>query len=311
MEKQLISIAMTTYNGEAFLQAQLDSILSQSYKEFELVICDDNSSDKTWAILFEYEKKDKRVRIFRNEQNIGFVKNFEKAVSLCTGDYIALSDQDDIWEKKHLEVLLHNLNSATASFGNAVIMDAKSEICTDLLSKRDRYFVNGTNEDKLTRILFYGNPFQGTSSLYKKIIFDYALPIPSGIEYHDAWFAAVSCCLNGLNYTYEVVTNYRIHGRNASGSHKWNLFEQIISSLKRSGWKTDRTIFCEELEKRIPNMTYEIKTIVKQAYVFQKERLEGKRIKTIFRVIKNYKKIYSMNSHKYMISRCIAILFRG
>lgn len=306
-----ISIAMTTYNGDKYLRFQLDSLLSQTVSDFELIICDDNSSDKTWTILSEYEKKDKRVKIFRNEQNLGFIKNFEKAVSLCTGDYIALSDQDDIWKENHLEILMNSLNGATASFGNAVIMNAQNQICTDLLSGRDRYFVDGTNEDKLTRILFYGNPFQGTSSLYERQIFSYAFPIPAGIEYHDAWFAAVACCLHGLNYTYEVITNYRIHGNNASGSHKWNFFRQIISSLKRSGWKTDRIIFCEELKKRIPTMKEEIKTVIKQACVFHKERLEGKRIKTIFRVIKNYKKIYSMSSHKYMISRCLGILFRG
>ena len=93
----MISIAMATYNGEKFLRYMLDSILSQTYQDIELIICDDNSSDSTCLILKEYEKNNSRIKLYFNESNLGFIKNFEKAISLCSGDYIALSDQDDIW----------------------------------------------------------------------------------------------------------------------------------------------------------------------------------------------------------------------
>lgn len=306
-----VSVAMATYNGGRFLRKQLDSILIQTYKEFELIICDDCSTDNTWQILEEYSQKDSRVKIFGNERNLGFKKNFERAVALCSGEYIALCDQDDIWADSHLEILLNNLDGATASVGNAAIMDADDNLGGDLLSGRDRYFVDGNNDDKLTRILYYGNPFQGTSSLYDKQLFEYALPIPEGVEYHDAWFAAVACCLNGLNFTYDVVTNYRIYGSNASGSHKWSLFEQIISSLKRTGWKTDRLFFCEELQNRIPNMLKNRMSIVQNANQFQKERIEGKKVKTIFRTIANYKRIYATDSYKHLFPRCLGILLKG
>ena len=102
----MISIALTTYNGEKFLKEQLDSILNQTYSDYELVVCDDCSTDSTRQILKEYEKKDKRINVFLNNNNLGFKNNFEKAISLCTGEYIALSDQDDIWDEKKLEILL-------------------------------------------------------------------------------------------------------------------------------------------------------------------------------------------------------------
>lgn len=105
----MISIAMATYNGEKYLREQLDSILAQTVQDFELVVCDDCSTDSTVRILEEYVEKDARIKIFCNEQNLGFVKNFEKAISLCQGECIALSDQDDVWLPEHLQVLLENI----------------------------------------------------------------------------------------------------------------------------------------------------------------------------------------------------------
>lgn len=307
----MISIAMTTYNGENYLREQLDSILAQSVSDFELVVCDDCSSDSTWQILKEYARKNSRIQIFKNETNLGFKKNFEKAISLCKGDYIALSDQDDIWKCNHLEVLLCNLNTASASVGNALIMDSSGIIGNELLSDCDRYFVDGSNTDRLFRILFYGNPFQGTSALYRRELFSYAFPIPENIDYHDAWFAAVSCCLDGLNYTFDVVTNYRLHGKNASGNHHINFFTQVASLVVRKGWKTDRMIFCNELLRRIPDINEELKDIVLSANTFHENRTKGKRFKTIVSVLKNYKRIYAANNYKLALSRCFGILLKG
>lgn len=306
-----LSIAMTTYNGGSFLRKQLDSILNQTLTMWELIICDDCSTDDTWQILDEYRQRDCRIRIFKNNCNIGYLRNFEKAISLCSGDYIALCDQDDIWLDNHLQILFDNINGVTAAFGNAVIIDENGIINGELLSNRERYFVDGNNEAKLTRILFYGNPFQGTSSLYNKDIFKYALPIPDGVEYHDAWFASVACCVNGLNYTYDVVTKYRLYGNNTSGSHSWNLWKQILNSFQRKGWKTDRIVFCDELLKRINNMSNAMRRIIVNAKSFHSNRLNGKRIKTIVSTIYNYKKIYATNSYKHIIARCINILING
>lgn len=307
----MFSIAMTTYNGEKFLREQLDSILAQSVSDFELVVCDDCSSDSTWAILQEYEKKDARIKTVHNERNLGFVKNFEKAVSCCKGDYIALADQDDIWKSNHLEILLRNMGTASASVGNALIMDTSGSISNELLSDRDRYFVDGSNADRLFRILFYGNPFQGTSALYRRELFSYVFPIPENIDYHDAWFAAFACCLGGLNYTFDAVTNYRLHGKNASGSHSLHFFTQAVGAFMRNGWKTDRVIFCDELLKRIPDMHNELKAIVLSAKAFHENRTKGKRFSTIVSILKNYKRMYAVSDYKLAISRCLGVLLKG
>ena len=105
----MISIAMATYNGEKFIEEQLDSILAQTIKDFEIVICDDCSNDRTFFILEQYAKKYPLIKLHKNTKNLGFRENFLQAINLCTGDFIALCDQDDIWNEKHLEILLNNI----------------------------------------------------------------------------------------------------------------------------------------------------------------------------------------------------------
>jgi glycosyltransferase involved in cell wall biosynthesis len=99
-----ISIALCTYNGTKHLLEQLKSIEMQTRKPDELVVCDDKSSDATLDILYSFKDKcDFSVRIYENESNLGSTRNFEKAIRLCEGDIIALSDQDDVWTHTKLE----------------------------------------------------------------------------------------------------------------------------------------------------------------------------------------------------------------
>ncbi len=107
----LVSIAMTTYNGEKYLSAQLDSILNQTYKNLEIIICDDCSTDDTRQILTNYSKKDSRIKLFFNDKNLGYSKNFQKAISLCTGNFISLSDQDDIWIPEKISLGINNIQN--------------------------------------------------------------------------------------------------------------------------------------------------------------------------------------------------------
>ena len=100
-----ISIALATYNGGRFLREQLDSIYAQTWRNIEVVASDDRSSDDTVAILEEYGQSH-GLRYEINDENLGFVRNFEKILARCTGDFIALADQDDIWLPDKLERLI-------------------------------------------------------------------------------------------------------------------------------------------------------------------------------------------------------------
>lgn len=101
--KQTISVVLCTYNGSRYLREQLDSILGQTCQPLEIIIQDDHSSDDTWAIVTEYAAKHAFIKVYRNKVNIGVNANFFAAMHRTIGDYIAISDQDDIWKPEKLE----------------------------------------------------------------------------------------------------------------------------------------------------------------------------------------------------------------
>ena len=111
-----ISVALCTYNGERFLRQQLESIQQQSRLPDELVVCDDRSRDQTVAIVREFATSVSfPVVIVQNPETLGSSRNFEKAIRLCTGDLIALSDQDDIWYPNRLQRCRGGVRGASAS----------------------------------------------------------------------------------------------------------------------------------------------------------------------------------------------------
>jgi glycosyltransferase involved in cell wall biosynthesis len=123
--EQLISIAICVFNGEKFLEKQLDSIFSQTRLPDEIVVVNDNSYDGTFEILKMFEDKfGEKMKIFHNEIAIGYGENFKKAILKCSGDYIFLCDQDDIWYPKKIEIFMRAWEmypNATGLFCNADI----------------------------------------------------------------------------------------------------------------------------------------------------------------------------------------------
>ncbi len=119
----LVSIALCTYNGEKFLPGQLDSLLAQDYAPIEIIAVDDCSNDNTWKILQEYVLKDDRLKLHQNKQNLGHTLNFERAIGLCSGDYIALADQDDLWEKNKISTLIAAIGDGVMVYHNADFID--------------------------------------------------------------------------------------------------------------------------------------------------------------------------------------------
>ena len=218
MENPMLSIAMATYNGECFLQEQLDSLLTQTITDFEVVVCDDCSTDNTVAILEGYAKADARFRIYRNEHNIGFKKNFEQAIKRCKGDYIALCDQDDIWYPNHLELLLDNIGDCVLCCGNSELVDSENKSLGRMLSDNDKFYHVPQPSRRLIYKLFYsGNPMQGASMLICSDFVRKSLPIPNGVGFHDAWLACCGCLEEkGISYFFEPITRYRQHEHNVT-----------------------------------------------------------------------------------------------
>ena len=102
-DNMLVSVVMTTYNGQEFLGRQLQSILDQTWSNIEIIICDDASSDGTQDIILSFAEKDNRIKYYFNKTNAGVNNNFESGFSKAAGDLIAIADQDDVWKKEKID----------------------------------------------------------------------------------------------------------------------------------------------------------------------------------------------------------------
>lgn len=227
--ESLISIALATYNGSRFLREQLDSIYSQTYKNIEVVACDDCSTDDTLSILKEYRQR-RGLCYEINERNLGFVRNFEKVLSRCNGEFIALADQDDIWLPEKLETELNGLGNASLVYSDAYLVDeAGRELPGSLIQTSGVRPVSGKNFE-----YFVCNTcITGCTTLFRRELLIQALPIPACETYHDWWLAVVASCHGGVRYLPERLVKYRQHGANDTGaSIKTGLLTRLVSHLR-------------------------------------------------------------------------------
>ena len=135
-----IDILLATYNGEKYLRDQIDSILNQTYADFNLIISDDASTDDTVKILEEYKKKDSRITVYIQEKNIGSNNNFEFLLTKVQNDYYMLSDQDDIWEKEKIEKSVKKIKETNADlvFSDLAVVDANLNIINESFCNKKR-----------------------------------------------------------------------------------------------------------------------------------------------------------------------------
>ncbi len=232
MSKQpLISIAMATYNGEKYLKEQLDSILSQTYSNIEIIICDDYSGDATRSILEEYSQKDKRIKLYFNEKNIGYVKNFEKAISLCSGEFIALSDQDDIWMEYKIETLYKNIGSHLLIHSDALLINEKGNIVATSYSRYSKKILQ-----KDFKACLVENNVTGCTLLFDRKLIHGAVPFPQATIVHDWWLALCACKCGTIKYLDLALVKYRQHENNQIGAtciNSTNPIEVKVSYLKK------------------------------------------------------------------------------
>jgi glycosyltransferase involved in cell wall biosynthesis len=225
------SVAMCTYNGEKYIKTQLESILNQTVTVDEIIICDDGSNDKTIEIIAQIQLENpNKIYLYQNPVNLGSNKNFEKAIFNCTGNYIFLSDQDDLWKKEKVEKIIQYFSenkSAEAVFTNADLINDTGEKFTENSLWNSVYFM----EDELKKpinlyhhILFRSNMVTGATLCFKKEIKDLILPIPTVKKfYHDEWIAIIIASRNKLGYLTDKLISYRIHSGQqigTSGNHK-------------------------------------------------------------------------------------------
>lgn len=210
----LVSVVIATYNGERFLAEQLESILNQTYSNIEIIAVDDCSTDNTVAILKEYAAADSRIKVVVNDANIGYVKNFEKGLKLASGDYIAPSDQDDIWKKEKIEMLLGQMEGHEIVYSNSELIDSNGQSLHKKLSDIKRLL---SFDDCLTYAI--GNTAAGHAMILTREVANRSYPFPTMIP-HDYWLGFVATCKQPIRFVDIPLVLYRQHAANVFGAVK-------------------------------------------------------------------------------------------
>ena len=205
-----ISVVMCTYNGELFLHAQIDSIINQTYSIQELIICDDCSTDQTVEIANEYKVKYPFIQLICNSTRLGVRKNFEQAIQQATSNYIALADQDDIWEIDKIAILMDYITSV----GVALV---HSDVCLiDATGNKFSAEHDFKKPDNLTLndYIFKQNNVTGCTCLFDAKLKQKLSPFPRFYFYHDQWIAIVACRNGGIAWVNSKLIRYRQHANN-------------------------------------------------------------------------------------------------
>lgn len=238
MTNHKISIAMCTFNGARYLQAQLDSIASQTRSPDEVVICDDRSDDGTSKILQRFASRVPfTVRVFFNHTALGSTKNFEKAIRLCRGDIISLSDQDDVWDPEKLarmEAIFLQSPAVGLVFTDAVVVDEYLLPLNYRLWESIR-FTNAQRKrvarGDATRVLLKHNVVTGATMAFRAKYNDLILPFPSQ-WIHDTWIAFLISVEADLAFIDKPLIKYRQHRQNQIGAVKRDLLAQMNETYK-------------------------------------------------------------------------------
>lgn len=266
----LVSIAMAVYNGEKYLREQVDSVLAQTIDDFEIVMTDDCSIDGSWKLMQELAKGDYRIHVYRNDRNLGFKKNFEHAIELCKGEYIALSDCDDIWNPNHIEMLLNVIGDKALACGDSSFVDVNGKsLGTTLRHQEALDWIPDDDMLKFRSIILFRNPYQGATMLMKRDFINIALPIPEEMRYHDTWFASLACFCGGIHYTRKSLMKYRRLETSVTGlrgKRKSKLYRFLHTRFDEDRMDILRAIECRVgngLTRKQQDMLDELRNILK------------------------------------------------
>ncbi len=221
---------MAVFNGEKQLEQQIASILDQSLGRIELVISDDCSTDQTIKVINKFQR-DPRIRLLKNRSRVGPAANFERAIGQCRCEFIALSDQDDIWRVDKLERLLQSIEDCDLVYSDARLIDAAGVILADSMRRAMHLPVLEGNP---WRELLFFNFVTGCTAMIRKRLFLRARPFPSGIVYHDRWLAFEAARGAGIASVDQSLIDYRLHGENHTGIGQFKSLPAMIDALRPS-----------------------------------------------------------------------------
>jgi glycosyltransferase involved in cell wall biosynthesis len=218
-----ITVCMAAYNGETYIEKQLQSILSQLGADDNIVIVNDCSIDRTLEII--YQIKDPKITVVNNEINMGVVKSFEKSISHASGDIIFLSDQDDIWITGKVDEIVSVFKSnedVTIVATDAMFIDEEGKVIGESFFTTMGQFRSGWLQTVIH------NKYLGCTLAFRKRMTEYILPFPNSVPMHDSWIGIVNDIYGKTHYIDKPLIQYRRHSANTTNLRG----DSIVRALK-------------------------------------------------------------------------------
>lgn len=254
-----IEIVLATYNGEKYLAAQLESILTQDFTDWKLLIRDDASTDKTLAILTEYEQKyPDRIAVQKGEKKrLGIVGNFSALLTATTASYVMCCDQDDVWLPSKISLTFAGMQELEKAHGSTVpllvhtdsiIVNEGLETIADSFNAHHKL---AAFDSPFSRLLVQ-NTVQGCTIMVNRALLALALPIAPIARMYDMWLAQVAVGLGHIGYSEQATVQYRQHGKNAVGTRKKTLREKVGHIQTMMEYNVAQAVlFHERFEKQL------------------------------------------------------------
>lgn len=295
MEAGKVQILMSTYNGERFLQEQIESLRKQTWKNLEILIRDDGSTDKTREILEEYSKKYENIRVYP-EKNIGVTKSFFELLKKSDADYVAFCDQDDVWLEDKIEAAIVKLEKITGPAlycGNKILVDSKLR---PMKKQNTRELVPGFGNAVVECIC------TGCTSVLNRELADILKSrLPEYAILHDWWSYLAAAYTGTVIFDKNAYIMYRQHEANVVGAREgfWGEVRSKAAYLKKSRGKLKRQL-CEF--QRLYQESAEKDTLVQK--ILAAEKLSG-RMKIIWN-----REMYRQSALDEVIMRILFLINR-
>ncbi|MFR3920141.1 MAG: glycosyltransferase family 2 protein [Clostridia bacterium] len=218
-----VSVAMATYNGEKYIREQIKTILDCLEENDELVISDDGSTDNTLGIINSFN--DNRIVLIDGPKK-GIKQNFANAIKNTSGEYIFLSDQDDIWKKDKVTEVLKCFEEEKCTL---VVHDA--EVVDENLNMVMSSYYSYRNSGKGIIKNIYKNTYIGCCMAFLSKAKKYVLPIPNDIEMHDQWIGVLNDKYGKTYFSTKKLIKYRRHSLNNSQMNHYGIIKMIKNRL--------------------------------------------------------------------------------
>lgn len=201
----MISVCLAAFNGAKYIEAQVRSIIS-SPRVTELLVSDDGSTDTTLEVLAAIP--DRRLKVLAGPRR-GVVANFESLLARASGDFIFLSDQDDVWMDGKVDIMLAALEHADLVVSDCSIVDEQLRV-------RVRSFFAARHSGPGTLKNLWRNSYLGCCMAFRRQILDYVLPIPKAVPMHDWWIGLMVNRKGRVRFIDDILVLYRRHGANST-----------------------------------------------------------------------------------------------